>query len=836
MNRLLRLASLRFYLRHPWQLALAITGISLGVAVFLGVQLANDSAARAFELSAALVRGQTTHRLLPVGGELDEAVYTDLVVARGLAAAAPIVAADVGIAGRPGMRYPLFGVDPLQETGLRGFSGFAPGGGGNFARLIAEPGTVLMPESVAEELGVSPGMTVTLTVQGRERVVEVIGTLPAISADVRTEPPIVADIATAQELLDRVGSIDYVDLRLDAEEAEALAASPPRGTALVAVEGQNSAFAELARAFRTNLTALGLLALVVGTFLIYGTMSFAIVQRRSTLGVLRALGVTQPELLGTVLLEALVLGAAATAIGLVLGHLLAVGLVGLVLRTIGDLYFTAGVRAVPPSPWIYAQACALGVSATLLAAAKPAIDAARAAPAAVLRRAELERGARRGARIAAAAAVPLLGGGSWLLLRGGDDLYNAFAALFAVLAAGALLTPAATMLLMRGIETTARGALRLPGVLAVRGVSASLSRTGVATAALAVAVATVNGVGLMITSFRASLVDWLDATLTADLYVGFEPDGARLTEDDLAAIERIAGIDGVSLSRTLVLPTSYGELALRAQQPGPEGWGLEIVAGDPTKALAALAAGEGVVASERFTFARGLRVGDGIALPAPNGEERVPIVGVSRDFNTGDYSVVMALERYRRGWQDDSLTGIGVHLAPAARRADVESALRAALRDRELRVRSTETIERVSLEVFDRTFKITEVLRVLAAVVAFCGVLSALLSIELERARELAILRALGFAPRQLTATLLTQTGLLGVAAGLAAMPLGAVLAGLLVHVINRRSFGWSMDFVVTPGPLLAGLALAVGAAVLAGIYPAVRATRAELGGALREE
>jgi putative ABC transport system permease protein len=177
-----------------------------------------------------------------------------------------------------------------------------------------------------------------------------------------------------------------------------------------------------------------------------------------------------------------------------------------------------------------------------------------------------------------------------------------------------------------------------------------------------------------------------------------------------------------------------------------------------------------------------------------------------------------------------------VHLDPAARRADVENELRAAFRGRQVRLRSTETIERVSLEVFDRTFKITEVLRVLAAVVAFCGVLSALLSIELERARELAILRALGFAPRQLTITLLTQTGLLGLAAGLAAIPLGAVLAALLVHVINRRSFGWSMDFVVTPGPLLAGLALAVGAAVLAGIYPALRATRAELGGALREE
>jgi putative ABC transport system permease protein len=214
----------------------------------------------------------------------------------------------------------------------------------------------------------------------------------------------------------------------------------------------------------------------------------------------------------------------------------------------------------------------------------------------------------------------------------------------------------------------------------------------------------------------------------------------------------------------------------------------------------------------------------------------VPIVGVARDFNTGDYSVTIALDRYRRDWQDDSLTGVGVTLDAAARRADVEAALRAALPGRALRLRSSEAIERASLEVFDRTFKITEVLRVLAAIVAFCGVLSALLSIELERARELAILRALGFVPQQLTRTLLTQTGLLGAAAGLAAIPLGAVLAALLVHVINRRSFGWSMDFVVTPAPLLMGLGLAITAALLAGVYPALRASRTELAGALREE
>jgi putative ABC transport system permease protein len=834
---LVRRASRRFYLKHPWQLSLAIAGISLGVAVYVGVDLANDSAARAFELSSELVAGRASHRLLPVGGELRDTTYRDLVITRAITLAAPVVETAVGIGARPGLRYPLLGIDPLEESGLRGFSGFVPGSRSDFARLIAEPGTVLIP--LAEELGAAAGSQLTLSVRDRVAQVEVIGIVQTLTEDLEAQPPILTDIATAQELFGRPGVISRIDLRLDDEQARILAANPPPATTLVEVSGQNAAFVELASAFRTNLTALGLLALVVGMFLIYGTMSFAIVQRRATLGVLRALGLQRRELLLSVLIEAIGLGTAATLIGLALGHVLARGLVDLVLRTIGDLYFTSAVTAAAASPWIYVKGAVLGVGATLIAALKPALDASRAAPAAVMRRAQLERHARRGARIGALAALPVLGVGALLFAIGSRDLYTAFGGLFCVLAAGALMTPAATMLLMKVSERPAEHLFRLPGVLAVRGVTASLSRTGVATAALAVAVATVIGVGLMIASFRASLIDWLGATLTADAYVAFDSDadGISLTTADLQAIEGIEGVTGISLARAVRVPTAQGELAIRAARPGPEGWGLDITGGDPREALARLAAGQAIVVSEPFAFSRELAVGDELRLPTASGERNFLIAGVFRDFNTGGNSVVMALDLYRQRWGDSNLSGIGLHLRAPYDSAAIEAELRAALpAGTAFRVRSSAAIEALSLAIFDRTFKITEVLRILAALVAFLGVLSALLSIELERSRELAVLRSIGFSPRQLATTLLTQTGLLGVAAGVAALPLGTVLAALLVHVINRRSFGWSMDFIITPSPLLTGMVLAVAAALLAGIYPAIRASRIELGGALREE
>jgi putative ABC transport system permease protein len=207
-------------------------------------------------------------------------------------------------------------------------------------------------------------------------------------------------------------------------------------------------------------------------------------------------------------------------------------------------------------------------------------------------------------------------------------------------------------------------------------VSASLSRTGVATAALAVAITTVNGVGLMISSFRWSLAEWLETTLTADLYVGFEAEnGVLLDERALRAIEGIEGIAGVSLARNISVPTVDGDLAVRAVRPGPTGWGLSIVSGVPAEALAALAAGSGVAVSERLMFSRNLRVGDSLALPTPRGELRLPIVGGFRDFNTGRHSVVLSLELYRRTWSDPSLSGVGLHLQRGAVPRIVEGAV-----------------------------------------------------------------------------------------------------------------------------------------------------------------
>jgi putative ABC transport system permease protein len=153
-----------------------------------------------------------------------------------------------------------------------------------------------------------------------------------------------------------------------------------------------------------------------------------------------------------------------------------------------------------------------------------------------------------------------------------------------------------------------------------------------------------------------------------------------------------------------------------------------------------------------------------------------------------------------------------------------------------LLVQSNQSLRNGSLEIFDRTFAITDALRLLAVVVAFIGVLSALMSLQLESTRETGILRANGMTPAQLWMTTFIKTGLMGAIAGGLAMPLGYVLAWILIYVINVRSFGWTLQMQLQSGYFLQAFTVAVVAAILAGIYPAWRLGNTVIAEAVRQE
>ncbi|WP_225931260.1 ABC transporter permease [Leptolyngbya sp. 7M] len=194
-------------------------------------------------------------------------------------------------------------------------------------------------------------------------------------------------------------------------------------------------------------------------------------------------------------------------------------------------------------------------------------------------------------------------------------------------------------------------------------------------------------------------------------------------------------------------------------------------------------------------------------------------------------------DRYEQIWQDSSIASLGLFVQPGADVEAIVAEIQNQFRGRQdLSVQSNRTLRQESLIIFDRTFAITNALRLLAVVVAFIGVLSTLMSLQLERTRELGILRATGMTPRQIGSMTLLETGLMGTMAGLFAMPLGYALAWILIYVINVRSFGWTLQMALEPKYFWQALLVAIIAALLAGIYPALRLGQMNISTAIRQE
>lgn len=197
----------------------------------------------------------------------------------------------------------------------------------------------------------------------------------------------------------------------------------------------------------------------------------------------------------------------------------------------------------------------------------------------------------------------------------------------------------------------------------------------------------------------------------------------------------------------------------------------------------------------------------------------------------------MSRATYDRHFDDDGIDSIGLYLADDADVDDVIAELESISAGRQdLLINSNVRIRELSLEIFDRTFVITDVLYWLAIGVAFIGILSAMLALQLERARDLAVLRALGMTPGQLGSMITLQTSVIGLLSGISAIPLGLVMAYVLIEVINRRAFGWQIDMAIAPGILVSAVVFAVAAALLAGLYPAWRAAQSQPALAMREE
>ncbi len=840
----------RYLLRHRWQSVLMVLGIALGVAVMVAIDLANASASRAFELSTESITGRATHQVTGGALGLEDAVYTRLHRSTGDIPMAPVISEVVVSPQLGGQPLQLLGIDPFADAPFRSYLGGSSAPSvSQLTAFFTRPGALLLSRDLAGRYGLGLGSQLQLEINGRTRAAFVAGLLdPSDNLQRRSlDATLLADIATAQELTGRIGRIDWIDLLIPAgqpAQVQRIQDLLPPGLRVEPVAAREGAVQQMTSAFQLNLTMLSMLALIVGLFLIYNTMTFSVVQRRSLFGTLRCLGVTRPEVFGLVISEALIIGILGSGFGLALGVLMGRNTVGMVTQTINDLYFTTTVQSTGIPAASLVKGAVAGILATVLTAAFPAWEAASVPPQAALSRSGLETKTRRVVLLMAGAGAGTIALGLLAFAIPQSNLILGFGGTAAVVVGFAMLAALAMVLILRGIGPLLTRLFGLLGKMAPRNLVASLSRTAVAVAALMVAVAVTVGVTLMIDSFRYTVTIWLAQTLQGDVYItapSFTQTRSTIDIDPSAVkvVQSWPGVARADLLRTVMVETPQGEIQLSAtDNPRIGAERLYVWSKDPPDQVWQKMNQGGILISEPLARRFGLLDSGGqLTIYTPRGAQVYPVEGVYHDYASSQGAIFMAMDVYHQAWQDSGVSAVALRLQPGVDPDQITRQLQDGLSsDQRLEIRPNRALRADVMDVFDRTFAITAALRILATVVAFIGVLNTLLLLQLEKSREVGILRALGLTGGQLWRLTMLETGLMGLAAGLLAAPTGYVLALILVYIINQRSFGWTLQLSIQPEAFGQALLVALAAALLAGIYPAYRMSRQPAAEAIRYE
>ena len=790
------------------RLALSVIGIALGVALGYGVHLVNRAAVSDVAAAVRSLAGEADLEVRGGRAGFPEALYPRIARLAGVAVASPALELDVGIAGTE-RTLRLTGIDILRAALLQ-------------PQLVLEdryellaPDRLFLSAGAAETLGLEKGGELSLIAGSQSvkfKVAGVLSSLHGVSA--------LTDIATAQWRFGRLGELNRVDLRLRAgatreEVLQQIKNLLPPGVHAAPIDALEEASAYPSRSYRVNLNVLAMVALFTGGFLVFSAQALEVARRRGEHALLRVLGLRQKHISILVLQEAAVLGAIGGALGLLLGH----GLALVAVRASGADLGAGMFRGVHPSISISVVAAlgyfAAGIAVALLGALLPALDAAQTPPARALKAGDEQTLFRRIAPVwpgvvllAAAVALAQLGPVRELPLFG-------YAAIACVLLGSIALVPRIAEALFNRLPLPSYPPLRL----ALSQLRAAPGQAAVSLAAIVASFALMAAMAIMVASFRQSVDEWLGAVLPAELY--FRTTHAGDTgilragfEQQVRALPGVARADFLRSGRILLDPTRPPLVLIardRAEKTFPILTRFERPPNDPP----------GVFVSEAVSDLYGFSPGQRLALPMLGKNHEVVIAGVFRDYARQHGAVLIERSDYIALTGDRAVNDGALWLKPGFTTAQTMAALRALPGGEQLDIGEPGEIREVSLRIFDRSFAVTYAMEAVAVLVGLFGLSSSLGAIVLARRREFGMLRHLGLTRAQIRGMLAAEGGLLALVGSAAGLAAGAAISLVLVYVINRQSFHWSME-LHPPYLLLAGfvavlLVLAVLTAILSG-------------------
>ncbi len=828
--RILLLAQIR---EQPARFAVTVLALALGVALGSSVYLVNTSALNEFGLATKRLVGEADIVIRGPREGFPEQLFVDLARNASISTLSPMLELEAALADRNDT-LKILGLDPFRAAALQPA---IIGDIGDGVFKLFEPDAIYLSSAAAQALNLKRGDLLRVTVGSTSQALRVLGVLAE-----GTYPQAlgVMDIASAQWTFNAVGRLNRIDLRLtpgtdvDALRRD-LGKSLPAGVLAIAPQVERDRAVTVTRAYRVNLNMLALVALFTGAFLVFSTQSLSVLRRRRSLALLRALGVTQTQLRRALVGEGLFLGTVGAALGVIFGVLIAAAILRFLTADLGNGQLRAVRASLSAAPLQMLAFFAVGILVAAIGAWVPARNAARQPPARSLKGGDGDYTVVARTSWRSGIALLILGMAlAWLPPIAGLPVFG-YGAIAALLLGAVLLVPHITLKGLRLAPRTHRVVLDT----AVAQLRENVGFSALSLASIIVSFSLMVAMAIMIYSFRVSFDHWLGKLLPADLQLRepFGNDTAFWSPQDqrnLAAVPAVARAE-FRRTRQLLLDPRRAPITLIARgmddtQAEAE---LPLIRGSSIQEAHSPPAW----ISEALQDLYGYKIGDLLELPVAGQIRRFTVAGVWRDYARLSGSVVISRKAYIAASGDESANEGALWLKPGADPDAAEKRLRLAVANGEsLEIITTTALHERSLQIFDRAFAITYALEAIAVIIGLMGVSFAASSTALSRRAEFGMLRHIGMLRRQIIRMLASEgilTSAFGVVYGLG---LGMALSLVLVYVINRQSFNWSIDLAL-PAWQLALLSLTlVGAAAVTAIWSGRAALSQDAVRAVRED
>jgi putative ABC transport system permease protein len=848
---LLRLISWPYTRKHLVRTLLTTAGIVLGVGVFVGMHTANQSVLYALHETVDRIAGTTQLQVTAGESGFDEGVLERVQAVPEVRVAVPVIEAvvDTELPGQGSVM--ILAVDMTGDGSLRDYA--LESGDESIVDdplvFLAQPDSLIVTREFARQNHLQAGSAVPMkTMEGPKRfvvrgIMKSSGLARAFGGNLA-----IMDVYAAQKVFGRGRKFDRIDLAVAGgytiEQCRAaLQKTLGPGFEVETPASRGQQFDSVLRVYSVTVNITSLFALFIGMFIIYNSFAIAVTQRRSEIGILRALGATRRQIRGLFLAESAIAGLVGSGLGLGFGLLLARATAGYVGRMLQGISGVAEhVEEVATDPRLMGLAVVMGVVTSMVAAFVPARNGARVDPVQALQKGRyqvLSAGENR-ARLLVAMAFAAISVGC--LVAGGGDLAF-YAGFILAMMAALLLTPALALWLTRGLRPLLGWLWPVEGALAADSLIQAPRRTSATVSALMLSLSMTIGLGGVSKASYESIADWMGTALNPDLFVTASPTLTSRSFLFPAALGPTIGqVDGVEQVQSVRTPrirfrgTPVLLIAVEVQKWAARA-GRRPIEGRPDEAYRLTAEGRGTIVSQNLASMKGLHVGDMIDIPTPTGPLRLPVVGIIEDWSDQQGCIFLDRSVYRKWWNDDRVNTFRVYLRKGASRPEVRKTILTRLAaNRRLFVLTNEEVRSYITGLTDQWLALSYSQIAVAVLVAVLGIMNTLTVSIMDRRRELGVLQAVGARRRQIRYTIWMEALSIGFVGLVLGLGLGAINLHYVLDMTHRDISGMLMPYRFPTEIALMLFPIILGAAFLAALWPAESAVRGSLVQALEYE